>query len=145
VAVYREKRRAHVWTWTLIGAAVLILVAIVAAVIGLNQPAPAGETPRGRVQAGLRDMSEALDLFTIEYPKLAAGQSSGAAPALTRARTAFDKIQTDLATLDPKAAPAFDTTLQDIERKAGAKASAADVVPEATQLRTDVRAWLQQP
>src|SRR5690348_2533888 len=134
MAVYRERHRSHVWRWTFIGAGVLILAAVVVAVIGLNQPAPAGDTPRGRAIAGLRDTGEALDLFAIEYPKVAAGQPSGAGPALTRARAAFDKIHADLTTVDPQAATRFDTALQTIERQAAAQAPAAAVVPAADGL-----------
>jgi len=143
VAVYREKRRPNWLPLVILGVVVVVVLGGIALALAGNRPAE--QTPRARVQAGLRNVSEALDLFTIEYPKAQSGQTSGAGPALTRARQALDGVQTDLAALDPAAAQAFTTRLTAIEQQAAAKAPADTVVPAATQLRADIRAWMDRP
>ena len=143
MAVYREKRRTNWLPLVILGVVVVVVLGGIAWALVGNRPA--GETPRARVQAGLRNMSEALDLFTIEYPKAQSGQTSGAGPALTRARQALDGVQADLAALDPAAAQAFSTSLTQIEQQAAAQAPADTVVPVATRLRTDIRAWMDRP
>ena len=143
MAVYREKRRPNWLPWVILGVVVVVVLGGIALALTRNQTAE--ETPRARVQAGLRNVSEALDLFTIEYPKAQSGQTSGAGPALTRARQALDGVQADLAALDPAAAQAFTTGLAGIEQQAAAKAPVDTVVPAATQLRADIRAWMDRP
>jgi hypothetical protein len=143
VAVYREKRRTNRLPLVILGVVVVVLLGAVAWAVAGNRPA--GETPRARVQAGLRNVSEALDLFAIEYPKAQSGQTSGAGPALQRARQALDGVQADLTALDPAAAQAFRTALTQIEQQAAARAPADTVVPAATRLRTDIRAWMDRP
>ncbi|HMA35618.1 MAG TPA: hypothetical protein VKY74_14225 [Chloroflexia bacterium] len=143
MAVYREKKRPRLLVLGLIGAGALIVLGGIVAVLGAGRPV--GETPRSRVQRSLRDMSEALDLFAIEYPKSQAGQPSGAGPALARARQAFEAARPDLATIDPTQATAFGTALTSIERQVAAHAGVAAVLPPVTQLRADLAAWLQHP
>src|SRR5690242_566842 len=106
MAVYREKRRPNPVLLALAGAGVLIVLGVLAVLLGGSRQA--GETPLARTQAGLRAVADALDVFTIEYPKAAAGQASGAGPALARARQAFDQVRPDLTALDPTAAANFD-------------------------------------
>ncbi|MGI8589210.1 MAG: hypothetical protein ACR2M0_16230 [Chloroflexia bacterium] len=139
MAVYREKRRSRLLP--LLGiAAALVILGMLWLVLGVNRPA--GQTPRDSVASGLRDVSNDLDLFLIEYPKLLAGGNSGAMPALGRARSDFEKIRPDLAALDPAAAGSFVAALRQVEGQASAKATAADVGASVDKLRADIGAWL---
>ena len=143
MAVYRERRRPRALLWGLLAVALLLIFALVVLTLGAGRPA--AQTPRERAQAGLRDMSEALDLFSIEYPKSRSGQASGAAPALTRARAALDRVKPDLQTLDPASATAFDAGLRSLEAAAAAQARPDRVVSDATSLRRQVQDWLARP
>jgi len=144
MAVYREKRRAN--PLLIVGAGFVLLLVIGGIALALGGSKPAGETtPRARAQAGLRMVSDELDLFTIAYAAKDPAQTAGAGPALTAARAAFDRAQPDLATTDPGAAQTFATTLGALERQVVVKAPADAVVPAAEQLRTAMRAWLAQP
>jgi hypothetical protein len=143
MAVYRERRRPRALLWALLAAALLLILALVALALGVGRPA--AQTPRDRAQAGLRDMSEALDLFTIEYPKSRDGQPSGAAPALTRARAALDRVKPDLQTLDPASAAALDAGLRALETEAAAQSLPNTVVGDAASLRRQVQDWLARP
>ncbi|MDQ2809218.1 MAG: hypothetical protein M3Z04_20280 [Chloroflexota bacterium] len=144
MAVYREKRRTH--PLLIAAAGVVLLLVIGGLVLALGGSKPAGETtPRARAQAGLRTVSDELDLFTIAYAAKDPAQTAGAGPALTAARAAFDRAQPDLVATDPAAAQTFTAALGTIERQMAAKAAADAVVPDATQLRADIRTWLARP
>lgn len=139
MAVYREKRRSRLLP--LLGiAAALVILGVLWLALGVNRPA--GQTPRDSVASGLRDVSNDLDLFLIEYPKLLTGGNSGAMPALGRARSDFDRTRPDLAALDPAAAGGFDGELRQVEGQASAKAPASDLTASVGKLRADIGAWL---
>ncbi|HUS16252.1 MAG TPA: hypothetical protein VM536_14735 [Chloroflexia bacterium] len=140
MAVYRERRRTSPVRLVLLGVGVLIVLGLAAGLLNGNRSAP--ETPLGRVQSGLRSISEELDTFTIAYPQAEPGQAAGALPAVLRARQIFARIQPDLTALDRPSATTFDTALRDLERDATAKVPAATLVPAAEKLRADLRAWL---
>ncbi len=144
MAVYREKRRTN--PLLIIGAVVLALLLLGGIALALSGPKPAGETtPRVRAQVGLRTVSDDLDLFAIAYAAKDPAQIAGAAPALTRARAAFDRAQPDLAITDLATAQTFAAALGAIESRTAAKAAPGDVVPVVQQLRADIRTWLAQP
>jgi hypothetical protein len=134
MAVYRERRRPRALLWGLAAAGLLLILGLLALALGVGRPA--AQTPRERAQAGLRDMSEALDLFIIEYPKSRSGQPSGAAPA---------RVEPDLQTLDPASGATFDTALRALEAAAASQAPPDGVVADATRLRGQVQDWLARP
>lgn len=127
MAIYRESPP----TWRrylpfLIGA-VLLIGAILLLVV-LNRAASNANPPTDRIGDTLDVITQSVDLFGIEFSKIAKGApaaQTGAPGAIDKALTAFTDIQADLRKLDEKAAGAL---LDDLDRlKAALNAPTTDV------------------
>ena len=90
-------------------------------------------------------MSEALDLFSIEYPeelqRPGVRRRAGPEPRPRRARSR----QAGPPDARPRVAGAFDTGLRSLEAAAAAQAAPDTVVADAAGLRRQVQDWLARP
>jgi hypothetical protein len=81
------------------------------------------------------EAANALDVFIVEYPK---STSSGAGPALARAKSAFEAVKGDLAKIDAAVTDQIGADLTELDSKIAAKAAA----DETTNLAEKVKAQL---
>jgi hypothetical protein len=139
VAVYRPTRRQRpLALYAALG--LLALLVVGGAAVLLLRPAPPSDLAAAK--AALTEVSSRLDLLTVEYPKLLAGQPSGAGAALTSAEAAFTRALPTLQTLDPAWTAARQAELTTLQTLVAGKAPATDVQATATALMTAIAAWL---
>ena len=139
MAVYRPTRRQRpLALYAALG--LLVLLVLGGAAVLLLRPAPPSDLAAAK--AALTEVSSRLDLLTVEYPKLLAGQSNGADAALRGADAAFARALPTLQTLDPAWASARQAELATLQTLVGNKAPAADVQVTATALIAAIATWL---
>jgi hypothetical protein len=138
VAVYRPTRRQRpLALWLAVG---LIIVVIGGAAFLLLRPAPTSDLAAAK--AALTEAASRLDLLTVEYPKLLAGQSNGATAALTSAEAAFNRALPTVQPLDPAWATAHQAQLTALKTLVSSKAPAGQVSAAADRLLADITTWL---
>lgn len=139
MAVYRPTRRQRpLALWLAVGLGIILVLG--AAAFVLLRPAPPGGLAAAK--ADLTEAVSRLDLLTVEYPKLLAGQSNGATAAFSSAEAAFNRALSPLHTLDPDWASARQAQWGALRRLVATQAPAADVQAAATTLIADLNAWL---
>lgn len=106
MAVYRES--PPVWRrYGIVIGGVVIVVLAVALVLVLNRIANQPPAPVDKGGNALAVIVQSVDLFGIEYTKIAQGTSkdlTGAPGAISKALTAWQGAQADLAKVDARAA-----------------------------------------
>jgi hypothetical protein len=140
VAVYRPTRRQRpLALWLALG--LLAIIILGGAAFLLLRPAPVSDLAAAK--AALTEASSRLDLLTVEYPKLLAGQSSGADAALQSAGAALTRAQPTLQTLDPAWFTARQGQLDSLKTLVANKAPADQVTAASTVLISEISAWLR--
>lgn len=135
MSVYRKERRASPLWLGLMG--LLILAVVIAGVLVLrSRVAEVPADPLAAARAKAQEAAQGLDIFTVEYPQATQGsERSGALDGLTRARSAWEAAQTDLAAVDGAAVTAISADLAALSDKAQAGAPAEELVPLAEKLQ----------
>ena len=135
MAVYRERRRTNPFFIVIIALVVILL--IIGAFLTLRNlmtgAGPVGSPEGARAKA--MEAAQGLDIFTIEYPKEAQGQSSGAKGALSRAQSDFKSAESELAKINPDTVRQIDAAFTTLNQKVAAHAPASEVVPLAEQVK----------
>jgi hypothetical protein len=124
--------------WLAVGLGIALVLAVAAFL--LLRPAPTDDLAAAK--AALTETASRLDLLTVEYPKLLAGQPNGAEAALTSAEAAFNRAVPTLQPLDPRWVTTRQTNLSGLKIQVSSHAAAADVEAAARSLIGAINTWL---
>ncbi len=131
MAIYRESPPAwRRYLPILIGIVALVVALLI--ILAISRP-PAGDST-DRIGASLDVIAQSVDLFSIEFAKVAKGTpaaQTGAPGAIDRAQAAFATAEADLRALDDQAASALAKDL------AALKAALAAPTASVEDLTTD--------
>jgi hypothetical protein len=129
VAVYRES--PPVWRRYLpLIVGIVIVIAALLILLGLNQLSMSVKPTVDVVSNALNLISQSVDVFDIEYPKVAQGTpvaQTGAAGALERAEGVFKGAESALKAIDPAATAALADDLAKLRKVLNG--SATDITP----------------
>ncbi len=135
MAVYRDRKRARPILFVGLGALAIGALILVGALI-FFRPVPPPTDPLAEAKARALEAAQGLEVFSIEYPQAAQGaELAGALGALTRAQTAFETMQSDLAQIDAAAVEDIAADFTTLKEKVDARAPTEEVLPLADAVR----------
>lgn len=144
MAVYRKQRRINP---VVVGLAVVAVGALILAGVLLirARSRSASDDPLAGARAKAQEAAQGLDVFTIEYPQAGEGaERAGALGALSRAQSAFEAAQNDLARINPTAVARVAADFGTLQAKAKAGAPVDEVVSLAEETRATLLALATQ-
>lgn len=136
-----QRRRSNTRLFTVIAVAAIAVIALVIFALTRNQGNPNAELDAARNRA--QQAADGLDIFMIEYPKVAQGvkiEQTGAQGSLARARENFDAAKSVLARLDAAATRRVADALGQLDAQVKAQSPPGEVVALADAARKELLA-----
>ncbi len=148
MAIYRESPPIWRRYMPLIVALIVIVVTIVI-LIGLSRLASPPTAPTDKAGNALDVIGQSLDLFSIEYPKVAQGtpvSQTGAGGALDRAQSTFTGAESDLRALNAQATSALGNDLAQLKAAISTPSTHVDsILADAAGQLAQLRKMLPTP